>query len=105
LNTVFVLTEAAEADLRDIVRYTRKNWGDAQVRRYVAELEDAAELLALGKGHFRELSDIYPGLRTIRCKHHYIFCLLRNDAPALIVALFHERMDLMTRLKRRLEST
>ncbi|MBG9791091.1 plasmid stabilization protein ParE, partial [Paenibacillus dendritiformis] len=30
----YVLTEAAEADLRGIIRYTRKHWDDAQVRRY-----------------------------------------------------------------------
>nr|WP_246698175.1 hypothetical protein [Rhizobium sp. BK275] len=31
-----------------------------------------------------------------------VFCLLREDAPALIVAILHERMDLMTRLAGRL---
>jgi ParE toxin of type II toxin-antitoxin system, parDE len=45
----FVLTTAAEADVRDIIRYTRKNWGDAQVRRYLADLEQCAESLATGE--------------------------------------------------------
>jgi plasmid stabilization system protein ParE len=36
--TAYRLTEAAEADLREIIRYTRKQWGEAQVRRYVASL-------------------------------------------------------------------
>lgn len=35
----YVLTDAAEADLREIIRYTRKEWGDAQLRRYMAQLE------------------------------------------------------------------
>lgn len=26
----YVLTDAAEADMRSIIRYTRKQWGDAQ---------------------------------------------------------------------------
>jgi plasmid stabilization system protein ParE len=30
----YILTTAAEADLRGIIRHTRKHWGDAQVRRY-----------------------------------------------------------------------
>jgi plasmid stabilization system protein ParE len=38
-----------------------------------------------------------------RCEHHYIFCLSRDDAPALVVAIFHERMDLMVRLTDRLK--
>ena len=36
------------------------------------------------------------------CEHHYVFCLPRETAPALIVAIFHERMDLMARLADRL---
>jgi plasmid stabilization system protein ParE len=33
---------------------------------------------------------------------HYLFCLPRQGQPALILAILHERMDLMTRLKGRL---
>jgi toxin ParE1/3/4 len=44
-----VLTTAAEADVRDIIRYTRKNRGDAQVRRSLADLEPCAESLATGE--------------------------------------------------------
>lgn len=35
----YVLSDAAEADLRGIIRYTRKQWGDSQVRRYIGKLE------------------------------------------------------------------
>jgi len=48
------------------------------------------------------MAGLYPGLRMSRCEHHFIFCLPRNDAPALIVAIFHKRMDLMVRLADRL---
>ncbi|ECP5445232.1 type II toxin-antitoxin system RelE/ParE family toxin, partial [Salmonella enterica] len=41
-------------------------------------------------------------LRMIHCEHHYVFCLPRGSAPALVVAIFHERMDLMARLSERL---
>jgi len=37
-------------------------------------------------------------------EHHYVFCLPREDGPALVVAIFHERMDLMTRLADRLNN-
>jgi len=33
--TSYTLTKAAEADLRGIIRYTRKQWGDEQVRCYM----------------------------------------------------------------------
>lgn len=99
----YALSSAAEADLRDIIRYTRKQWGDSQTRSYVAKLELCIESLATGQGFFKDMAALYPGLRMVLCEHHYIFCLPRADAPALVVAIFHERMDLMTRLADRLK--
>lgn len=60
--------------------------------------------VATGRGIFRDLDALHPGLRMIRCERHYIFCLMRENGPALIVALLHERMDLMMRLTERLEN-
>jgi len=34
--TAYILTEAAEDDLRSIIRYTREQWGDVQPRKYIA---------------------------------------------------------------------
>lgn len=98
----YVLTDEAESDLRDIIRYTRKEWGTAQVRRYIGELEQGIASLAAGRGAFRDMSALFPALRMARCEHHYVFCLPRENAPALIVAILHERMDLMARLADRL---
>ncbi|WP_417467637.1 type II toxin-antitoxin system RelE/ParE family toxin [Maricaulis sp.] len=98
----YVLTDAAEADIRGIIHYTRQQWGDAQLRRYMAGLESGIARLAAGQGSFKDMSALYPALRMARCEHHYVFCLPRETAPALIVAIFHERMDLMTRLPNRL---
>ncbi|WP_417845176.1 type II toxin-antitoxin system RelE/ParE family toxin [Thalassospira sp.] len=100
--TDYILTTAAEADLRDIIRYTGKKWGAAQVRRYMGRLEQAIVGLAAGQGAFKEMRDLFPGLRMVRCERHYIFCLSRENEPALVVAIFHERMDLMTRLADRM---
>ncbi|WP_149015875.1 type II toxin-antitoxin system RelE/ParE family toxin, partial [Escherichia coli] len=44
--TTYILTTDAEADLRGIIRYTRKQWGAAQVRRYIARLEHGIAALA-----------------------------------------------------------
>lgn len=99
----YVLTSAAEADLRGIVRYTRRQWGDAQVRRYIADLEQGIACLAAGQGTFKDLSELYPGLHMARCSRHYVFCLPREHEPALIIAILHERMDLITRVADRLK--
>jgi plasmid stabilization system protein ParE len=100
----YVLTEAAEADIRGIIRYTRKEWGDAQVHRYLDKLEQGMACLAACQPPFKDMSAIYPALRMAHCEHHYIFCLPRENVPALIVAVFHERMDLMIRFAERLKS-
>ncbi|MBX4971027.1 type II toxin-antitoxin system RelE/ParE family toxin [Rhizobium binae] len=75
--TAYILTAEAESDLRSVIRYTRAQWSAAQVCR---------------------LSALYPALRMAKCEHHHVLCLLREDAPALVVAILHERMDLMKRL-------
>lgn len=98
----YVLSRGAVSDLREITRYTAKTWGEAQCRRYVAELEEAAERLGRGEGVFKDLSAVMPGLRLATAGKHCLFCLPRPAAPALILAILHERMDLMARLKGRL---
>lgn len=98
----YVLTTEAESDLREIIRYTRTQWSDAQVRRYITKLEQGLSRLAAGQGLFKDLNELYLTLRVAHCEYHYIFCLPREDAPALVVAIFHERMDLMVRLAARL---
>jgi len=97
-----VLTDAAEADLRAIIRHTHTQWGAAQVLRYLAKLKTGIANVAAGKGVFKQMSALHPGLRVAHCGHHYIFCLPREGDPALIVAILHERMDLISRIADRL---
>ncbi len=92
------LTAKAEADLRSIIRYMRKEWGDTQTHRYIDKLEQGIVSLTQGKSVFRDMGDLYPKLRMKKCEHHYVFCLPRENEPSLIIAIFHERMDLMSRL-------
>jgi plasmid stabilization system protein ParE len=39
-------------------------------------------------------------IRVLRCRRHYIFVL--TEAPPIILAFLHERMDFETRLRARL---
>lgn len=103
MSQLYVLTTAAEGDLREVVRYTRRQWGSAQARHYVRQLQSCAGALAAGDARYRDMANLHPGLRMIHCEHHYIFCLPRIEAPALIVAILHERMDLIARVAARLE--
>ncbi len=103
MTAFFVLTEAAEADLRGIIRYTSAQWGREQARVYAGKLARGFEQLANGGGAVKDVGDLLPGLRMLRCEHHYVFALPRADAPTMIVAVLHERMDTIARVAQRLE--
>jgi len=103
MTAPYILTRSAAADLREVVRYTVQNWGKAQCQAYIAEIEEAATDVALGKGLYKNRDDLSPGLRVRRARHHYLFCLPIKDQPALILAILHERMDMIARLRERLD--
>ncbi|MDQ0559171.1 plasmid stabilization system protein ParE [Rhizobium mesoamericanum] len=64
----YILTAEAESDLRAVIRYTRAQWGAAQVRRRVSALERGIANLAENKGPFQDMRALYPTLRMARCK-------------------------------------
>lgn len=100
----YELTSYAEEDLADIIEYTVNNYGIAQARDYVAALETCAENLAGSQGFYRELKNIHPHLRVTRCQHHYIFGITRSGSPMVVIAIYHERMDVLQRLRTRLKN-
>jgi len=50
----------------------------------------------------RAMPRLHPEVRIARCRHHLIFALPMDAGPTLILAILHERMDLMARLTHRL---
>jgi toxin ParE1/3/4 len=99
----YELAAAAEEDLRNISRYTISTWGREQAARYIAQLDTQFELIGDGRARTRSCLPHRPELRVSRAKHHYIFFLERETQCPLILAVLHEKMDLMTRLRQRLE--
>ena len=103
MSQPYVLTAGAAVDLQNIAEYTEQEWGSARRKQYIRQIETVAIQLANGLGAFRQRDDIYPGIRVKLAGHHYVFCLPRIDSPALILAILHERMDIIARLKERLD--
>ena len=102
MSVEYVLTKAAAADLREIIRFTRKRWGDSQALSYVSSLRNGIEQLVAGISVAKDVSELYPNLRALHCQSHYIFYLPRDQAPALVIAILHERMDWIARVAKRL---
>ena len=100
----YVVSKGAAADLREITRYTLAQWGETQCRTYIAELERAATTVATGDGIFKDMSFLLPGLRMVWSGKHCIFCMPQPGQPAIILGVFHEKMDIIARLKNRLRT-
>jgi toxin ParE1/3/4 len=94
------LSLAAEGDLRDIWRYTYGTWGIEQAERYFDQIEACCDVLGDGRSRSKSFDKLPDDIRVHRCEHHYIFWLV-GDRP-IIVAILHERMDFLHRLKDRL---
>lgn len=99
----YVLTAAAEDDLKDIARYTLKQWGKKQSLHYARLLETRFLEIADRTSFSRFFSVRYAQIQVTRCEHHYIFYIHPEGKQPCIIAVLHERMDLVAGLKNRLD--
>ncbi len=97
----YQLTPAAERDLQKIWRYSSERWGMDQADRYLERLDQCCEHIAKDEALCRSFAEIDARLKSLHCEHHYVFFLSGDDQP-VVIALLHERMDLLARLKDRL---
>ena len=96
-------TADAIKDLSGIASYTAEAWGHEQALRYAKLLNEKFKKIAKGTIFSKAPFSKYPNLRVCRCGHHYIFFMRpqKSDKP-VILAVLHERMNLLERLKERL---
>jgi plasmid stabilization system protein ParE len=96
------ITPAARHDIRGIWVYTAEQWGERQADRYMGRLETCFQALAEGRTRSRSSSDPFPQVRVTRCQHHYVFYVHPEGQKPLVIAVLHERMDMLARLTERL---
>lgn len=74
------LTRLAENDIDDIRNYTIKNWGFAQVERYIDYIEEAYKTIQDDPFTFfsKERYDLLENCRTLQVKKHVIYLLGRK---------------------------
>ena len=94
------LTLAAETDLRGIWRYTYETWGFEQAEKYFDQIEACCEAVGGGRASAKALDGLQDGVHIHRCGHHFIVWLV--GSRPIIIAILHERMDFMQRLRGRL---
>ncbi len=101
----YQLTCKAEEDINDIARYTLKQWGKAQSMRYAEKLERCFQAVVDGVAYSYQFSEVYPQVKVCRCEHHYIFYIYPDKRQPVIIAVLHERMDILVQLKKHLSGT
>jgi len=99
----YKLTLLAEEDIKEIARYTLKQWGKMQSMHYAGKLENHFRKISSGSVHSRSFSESLPQVKVSHCEHHYVFYVHQDKKSPVIIAVLHERMDLLVRLHGRLE--
>lgn len=93
------LTPSAEDDIRQIIRYTVDRWGIEQAIKYEGLLESCFSKIGKEEVFSRRFTK-HPNLYVVPCQHHFVFFLKKK--PVEIIAVLHERMDFIARLKHRM---
>jgi toxin ParE1/3/4 len=88
----FYLTNAAKADLKEIGRYTRQEWGVAQRDKYLGMLDECFHSIAVAPLSGRDCGDVREGYRRRSAGSHVVFFRPVGDLIE-IVRVLHSRMD------------
>ena len=97
------LSRAAERDLQEIIRFTFRHWGATQVGKYRQQLIGRLEDIASGTLTGKRFSERLPDVLVIHAQRHFIFYQITGRARPLILAILHEKQNLVARLSARLD--
>jgi plasmid stabilization system protein ParE len=88
----------AKAELHELRRYSVERWGAAVAQRYLADVRDAARLLAATPERGRLLRGPY---RILRVRSHYLIAHVDAGAERVTIArVLHVAMEIERHLPR-----
>jgi toxin ParE1/3/4 len=93
----FVLTPWASDDLKEIGRYSERNWGRKQRNQYLRDLAKRFIWLAENPNLGRHRTDINPEYYSFPEGQHIIFYQIMTD-HIIIIGILHNRMDVASHL-------
>lgn len=100
----YILSLSAQLDLEDILQYTFDNFGASQMLKYNDFLIEGFEKIAKQDGTYKRVNEQDIEVRSLHCQKHYIFAIEGIETSVIIIAILHERMELMKRLTSRLKN-
>jgi toxin ParE1/3/4 len=86
------LSPEARADVREIRRYTAKQWGLRQRDRYAARLHQALGSLLDYPERGRPREELYAGCRSLLVEQHVIYYYLTDD-EVVVDRVLHSSQD------------
>jgi toxin ParE1/3/4 len=89
----YLLSPAAQQDLREIWDYTCERWDADQAERYLRELQSAIERAAGNPRIGRACDEIRPGYYKLAAGSHTLFYRVIADEVIDVVRVLHQRMD------------
>ena len=87
----YVISDAAQADVRGIFRYTSEKWSEDQAVRYTTALRDCFLTIAQHPAMGRACDSVSEGLRRLELGKHVIF-YRTIEKGIRIVRVLHQRM-------------
>lgn len=102
MSIPYTLSSAAQDDWYNILEYTYDRFGEEQVRIYTAKLNDCLHDLANDNGLWKEIAIDESVVRVKNCHRHILFAKVTASNTVTVIAILHERMDIVNRLKDRM---
>jgi len=91
--TQIQFTNAARQDLKDIFRYSVRNWGRPQAQKYSEQLKQHVNKIAQDTAFTKPVPTGRPDLRQSTVGRHLII-FEQSEDKFLIVRILHEAMDI-----------
>jgi toxin ParE1/3/4 len=93
----YILTRAAQKDLKQIWKYSVENWNLTQADIYMDDILDTCQNLASGRKQGKQAS-VHPGYMKCAVGSHIIYYRVKDNNTIIIVRILHGRMDADRRL-------
>ena len=93
----YTVTEEAEADIKDVGRYTNKAWGRDQRIKYIAELGVLLGRLAKNPQLGKDYGYVLDGCFGYIYQYHIVF-YIKASYGIEIIRVLHQTMDIESRL-------
>jgi len=94
----------ARRQLAEIWRFSRRRWGEARADRYIASLYETVRLIAQGSKRPKPCPEIHPGMNSVRAGSHNLYFALEASGDLLhVVAILHQRMEPLRRVRKALK--